>query len=95
MLTITLPPDVESRLREQAVSRGIDAADYASKLILEHLPSENGDEGGDDDFRLRGTVPIELDREQIFTKSVNVTPEQLPRWEPQITLTRRAEDEDE
>ena len=38
MLTITLPPEVETRLQDEARRKGIDAAEYASKLLEQALP---------------------------------------------------------
>lgn len=38
MLTITLPPNVETRLHNEARRQGIDPAEYASKLLEEALP---------------------------------------------------------
>jgi hypothetical protein len=38
MLTITLPPNVETRLQDEARRQGIDPAEYASKLLEEALP---------------------------------------------------------
>lgn len=38
MLTITLPPEVETRLQEAARRQGIEPAEYASKLLEEALP---------------------------------------------------------
>lgn len=37
MLTISLPPEVETRLKGEALSRGLDAAAYAGKLIEDAL----------------------------------------------------------
>ncbi|HZL37623.1 MAG TPA: hypothetical protein VFC78_20060 [Tepidisphaeraceae bacterium] len=37
MLTIALPPDIESRLKGEASRRGVDAMEYAAKLIEEGL----------------------------------------------------------
>ena len=37
-LTIELEPEVEKRLQEVAVSQGVDANEYARRLIEEHLP---------------------------------------------------------
>lgn len=41
MLTITLRPEVETRLQDEARRQGIDAAAYASKLLEEALPHPN------------------------------------------------------
>ena len=38
-LTIDLPPELESRLREEAAKQGLEAADYALQLIQRQLPS--------------------------------------------------------
>ena len=38
MLTITLPPEIESRLIGEASRRGIAVEAYAQKLIADHLP---------------------------------------------------------
>ena len=38
MLTITLPPEIETRLKGEASRRGIAAEEYAGKLIADHLP---------------------------------------------------------
>lgn len=37
-MTITLPPHLEARLREQAGREGLDPAAYAARLIERHLP---------------------------------------------------------
>lgn len=37
-MTIPLPVEIESRLVRQASRLGLDAADYAGRLIVEHLP---------------------------------------------------------
>ena len=36
-MTITLPPNLESRLRDEARRLGIDAGEYARRLIEQHL----------------------------------------------------------
>ena len=38
-MTITLPPDIETRLKGEASRHGLPAEDYARKLIAENLPS--------------------------------------------------------
>jgi hypothetical protein len=38
MMTITLPSDIELRLKGEASRHGLDAADFARKLIVENLP---------------------------------------------------------
>ena len=47
-LTIELPPDVESRLREEAEKQGLEAGELAGRLIEKQLP---------------GTPPQEASRE--------------------------------
>jgi hypothetical protein len=92
MLTITLPPEIESRLKCEAKRNGIDASDYASKLIAEHLPPQalHPDGNGDDEeVSQRGTTPLDLTRETLFVQSQSVPSGDLPRWKPQVTLTRR------
>jgi hypothetical protein len=37
-LTIDLPPDLESRVREEAGKHGLDAGEYTLKLIQQNLP---------------------------------------------------------
>jgi plasmid stability protein len=37
VLTINIPPEVESRLREEAAKHGQDAAEYASALLSQAL----------------------------------------------------------
>ena len=37
-MTITLPPEVETRLKNEARRHGLNAERYATKLIVEHLP---------------------------------------------------------
>lgn len=41
-LTLTISADVESRLRDEAAKAGLDPADYARRLIEQHLPQGNG-----------------------------------------------------
>jgi hypothetical protein len=89
MLNIALPPDVESMLRAQANEQGIGADEYASKLIAEYLPKRESGDDGDEDSCLRGTVPLELDRQGLFTQSAKLSPQDLPKWKPSVTLTRR------
>ena len=36
-MTITLPPELETRLRDEARRRGMDAGEYARRLIEQHL----------------------------------------------------------
>ena len=38
MLTISLPPETETRLKSEASRQGLEAADYAGKLIEAALP---------------------------------------------------------
>lgn len=38
-LTIELPPDLESRVREEAGKHGLDAGEYTLKLIEQSLPA--------------------------------------------------------
>ena len=40
-MTIRLPPEVESRLQRHASRMGLDAAEYAGRLIVEHLPPQD------------------------------------------------------
>jgi hypothetical protein len=37
-LTIELPPELENRLRQEAAKQGLNANDYARRLIEHHLP---------------------------------------------------------
>jgi hypothetical protein len=39
-LTIELPPDLESRLRQEAEKHGLDTSEYTVRLIEQHLPSD-------------------------------------------------------
>jgi hypothetical protein len=41
-LTISLDSDLEKRLTEEASRRGVDAAEYARRLLEEHLPATEG-----------------------------------------------------
>ncbi len=41
MLTITLAPEVETRLQDEARRQGMDVADYASKLLEDALPAHD------------------------------------------------------
>jgi hypothetical protein len=38
-LSIHIPPEIEQRLLDEALRQGVDPADYAGRLIREHLPS--------------------------------------------------------
>ena len=96
MLTIALPSEIERRLRAQANERGLDISEYASRLIVDHLPAEpNGN--GHDVPQIRGTSPASSERAPLFTELTNTRPQDLPKWKPQVTLTRRdlAESDDE
>lgn len=44
MMTITLPMEIESRLRGEAERQGIDAAEYAARLIDNALPKRVRDQ---------------------------------------------------
>ncbi len=37
-MTIALPPEIETRLKGEALRHGLAAEEYATKLIVEHLP---------------------------------------------------------
>jgi hypothetical protein len=41
-LTLNIPKDLESRLRDEAARAGLDPADYARRLIERHLSPDNG-----------------------------------------------------
>ena len=41
-MTLTLPSDLEKRIKEVAKALGMDAAEYARQLIAEHLPPPSG-----------------------------------------------------
>lgn len=42
MITLSLPNEVEIRLRERAASLGIPMDEYARQLIIDHLPPAPG-----------------------------------------------------
>lgn len=44
MLTIALPPETESRLKGEALRHGVDATEYARKLIEEGLAKVPADQ---------------------------------------------------
>ena len=90
-MNFDIPPDVESRLKGAALRRGMAAADYAIRLIIEHLPPEETDsiEENDDEARLRGTLPTNIARDPMFTQPVALRIDELPKWKPQVVLTRR------
>src|SRR3712207_5816901 len=49
MMTITLPPELEIRLKDEVLRRGVDAAQYARELIERSLTAAgaNGGTGSD------------------------------------------------
>jgi hypothetical protein len=38
MLTLELPPEIETRLKDEALRQGLRAEEYARRLIVKHLP---------------------------------------------------------
>ena len=86
-ITFTLSPDVERRLEGAALRQGMDVAQYASRLIAEHLPPEPED---DDATRLRGVVPVTNSRPAIFSEPLGLSVESLPKWSPHVTISPRA-----
>jgi len=42
MISITLPPEIEQRLKGEATRRGLKAEEYAGRLIVQHLPPAGG-----------------------------------------------------
>lgn len=49
-MTIALPPEIEDRLKGEALRHGLPAEEYAKKLILEHLPPAGNGESLTDLF---------------------------------------------
>lgn len=89
-MTIRLPPEIESRLRSEASRRGVDASEYACNLIAEHLPLSESDSNGDiEPPPVRGVVPLQQTREELFTQTVSVRVDDLPKWKPQVILGQR------
>ena len=43
-MTITLPSDIESRIADQASRLGMKPAEYARRLIVEHLPKAESEQ---------------------------------------------------
>ena len=40
-LNLSLPPDLEQHLKQEAERRGLSPSEYALKLLQSHLPSKN------------------------------------------------------
>jgi hypothetical protein len=38
MIRIALPPEIESRLKGEALRQGVSETEYVSKIVLDHLP---------------------------------------------------------
>jgi hypothetical protein len=89
-VTIRLAPEIESRLKSEASRLGMDASDYASKLIAEHLPAAEDQADGDvESAPVRGVVPMEQPREELLTQPMSIRIDELPKWKPQVVLGRR------
>jgi hypothetical protein len=91
---IALPPEIESRLRGAALRCGLDVGAYATQLIAEHVPPVQEEDPGapkenDDARQLRGFIPIQTEREPLFTQGVAVNVRDLPKWKPGIDVSRR------
>lgn len=65
-------------------------------LFQPMVPVENDDDDDDDERPWRGVFAIgSLELETIFTKIIPTKVEQLPPWQPQITIESRWVSEDE
>jgi hypothetical protein len=85
---ITLTPEIEARLKGEASRHGLEIDAYATKLIADHFPPPD-DSAEETDDSHRGVSPICIDRPMLFTKQVNMRLEDLPKWKPQVIITRR------
>jgi hypothetical protein len=79
-MTISLPQEIESRLKGEASRRGLAVEDYAKKLIVEHLPPATGENSLADLFAAWKTEdgtddPAEVDRRnqevEVFKQAMN------------------------
>ena len=110
MMNIALTDDLHRLLRkkvengqfpnEQAV------VEQALRLFLIEEPdqgqaqmssaTEPGKENDEEARPWRGVYALEFREEVLFTKSIDIRPEQLDEWRPQgVTSERRVRDEDE
>ena len=48
-----------------------------------------------DDIRHRGVFSVRHDRTPLFTMQVNLATATLPKWRPQVTLSRRVLEDDD
>src|SRR5947209_2286338 len=97
VMTIQLTPELESRLKKEAAKQGVDPSAYASSLIAEHLRRDASVATSEEveEAALRGLVPIESDREVIFTDTIQARIQDLPKWQPQVIVNRPDGDEDD
>ena len=108
MMNIALTDDLQRLLRkkvengqfpnEQAV------VEQALRLFLIEEPdqgqapmsSANENENDEEARPWRGVYALEFPEEILFTKSIDIRPEQLDEWRPQgVTSERQVRDEDE
>ncbi len=111
MMNIALTDDLERLLRkkvesgqfpnEQAVVEQalrlflIDGSDPAQPPMSSATEPETTDDA-DEARPWRGVHALEFPEEVLFTKSIDVRPEQLDDWRPQgVTSERQVEDQDE
>jgi hypothetical protein len=91
-LMITLPPDIESRLKGEASRNGLDIEAYASKLIADRYPQQESSDGGPP---MRGVFSVQSERPSLFAQAFTVKVEDLPKWTPQVVVSRRVLTEDD
>jgi Arc/MetJ-type ribon-helix-helix transcriptional regulator len=110
MMNIALTDDLQRRLRKKVENGQFPneeaVVEEALRLFLIEEP-DNGqppmgsatepEKDSDEDARSwRGVYALEFPEEVLFTKAVDIRPEQLDDWRPQgVTSERRVRDEDE
>ena len=86
-LKINISPETESHLKNEALRNGLDLEAYASKLIADRYPIESL--SAEEVKPVRGVLAIQRERPQLFEQMIMTSVEQLPRWSPQIVVSRR------
>lgn len=72
MITIALPPELETRLQDEASRRGLAPEQYAQKLIADHLPPAQGGQSVGDLFAQWEAEDPAVDTEEITRRNQEV-----------------------